>query len=192
MRVSKFVAAEMVKYALHPDQTEPILVDVDTCLVSFYNRGGGPLNMPYVHLKLCKKSIGTDGYDPKRPRPAVAIHYEDKELILKLQDHNLKFMEGNNLYPPIFKDKAVNATLASSHLFCGHRLFKNCCKSEFTGYVFEPNAWDTQHVFLLENGAPCYLLKQGLPATSARVISDYYNSDQNDNKVFDEDGFFVH
>ena len=180
----------MAKYALYDQNDAPMLVDVDSTMVSPFNRGGQPLNMPYVHTQLAKKSIGTDGYDPKRARPGVARHHSDPEKIAAVQKHNRSLMQGNSHYPPLFPEKACNEMLASSHLFCTHRLFKNKCKSDIIGSSFIPNELDNQHIFLLANGAPCYLLKEALPDADARIISDYFSSDQNENKVFDEDFFF--
>ena len=64
VRVAKYVAATMVKFAQYPDNSaEPSTVDVDTTMVAQSNR---PPNMPYAHCKLAKKNIG---YARFRERP---------------------------------------------------------------------------------------------------------------------------
>lgn len=158
---------------------------VDTCLVSPNNRMGQPLNMHYVHVGLGTKSIKNRGYDPKRPQPGIVKENKSSEGIAKLQKHNYRLMQGNDLYPPMYPDKAHNETLANSHLTCIFRLHKCQKQSTITGEAFIAPPDETYLQMVLDEGYDYYVLVEALPDEDAQFISEYRNADQNQNKSFD-------
>ena len=189
-KTAKIVAAALVKYGKYSDGL-PRLLDVNSVLTSKNNRMGGPLNMVYVHVGICKRSFLGQGYDPKRPRPGVVKENVSKAGIEALQLHNQQLMQGNDLFPPIHKDIAVNESLAGSHITVSFRLFKAQKQSSITGETFIVPADDDDLQGVVDKGYCYWICVEALPDDLAELVSEYCNSDQNQNKVFDADRAFL-
>ena len=156
-------------------------LDCDSVGVHPNNRGGSSPNFQYVHGSLYANII-KDGFDPKRAIPGIVIKCDEGDAKKKLIEYNEGLAQGNDLCPPVVKTKMCYGTLASSHLTLGLRCFKNQMNSRISGCVFSVPSDDEFLKQVVDHGHLYYVLDSSLSQEDAEFLSEWRNSDQNQNQ----------
>ena len=71
----------------YKERDEPMAIKAWKVLPSPKNRLGAPLNIPYIHVDLAGNILNTNGWDPKRPKPGVAVRRTNPDKVKKLREH---------------------------------------------------------------------------------------------------------
>ena len=111
-KTAKRVAASIMKYQLHAGVAQHC--PPDEMGVALFNRNGAPLNAQVIH-GVQHPSFAGSGFDPTRLHDGVAISFKDSVKLQTHIDHNLKYTQGSNLYPPLNSTKVNKMTIAGSH-----------------------------------------------------------------------------
>ena len=146
-----------------------------------FNRSGAPPNFQYVHGSLLQ-NIVRDGFDPKRATPGIVIFCDDDASKKHLLEWNEGLASGNDLCPPVNKQRMVYGTLAASHMTLALRAFKAKMYSSITGSVFPVPADGPMLHNVVEHGHNYYVLDSKVSKSDAEFLSEWKNSDQNQNQ----------
>ena len=178
VQTAKYVAAVLVKYAA-PGGTSPdgVRIHCQKLLVSKNNRGGQPLNLPYLHEGLID-SVLTHGFDPTKPPVGIAVQLTP-EGILEVVQYNKDSYGGLPLYPPVEEKEVEYATLADSHLNTGFRCFRAKLRTSKGRQCVVTNDSDLQHV--LDFGWKWIVITSDCPKEDQIIVSEWRNQDQNRN-----------
>ena len=122
MQTAKCVAAVLVKYAAPGTSADGVSIHCQKLLVSKNNRGGQPLNLPYLHEGVID-SVLTHGFDPTKPPVGIAVLLTP-EGVLEAVKYNKDTYGGLPLYPPVEEKEVEYDTLADSHLNAAFRCFR--------------------------------------------------------------------
>ena len=179
LKTSQRVAANMVKYG---ECDEPLAIDPDELGADMMNRAGAVPN-----ISVCRENIGQSfkahGFDKNRPMPGIAKDYsKNPQKLEALIQHNLKMSEGDPRWPPVLTKKMSKGTLASTHLNIAIRLHKHGVMSP-TGEPFSIAPDDPNLLRVTQHGHKWWLLSCDIPDAAAIEISEWRNSDNNNNQV---------
>ena len=161
---------------------EPQRVVCDKVIIDPSNRGGQPPDMHYLHFDL-EPNQEKDGFDKLRPKPGVLRNLmpnaEERERCIQ---HNRDLMEGTNgLFPPLFADIVEFGCLASNHMTLSHRGIKHGLVSSLTGRKWKVPSDDDSLDEIIKIGLQYWVMRWDLPVCEAKLVSDWHNSDQNQN-----------
>ena len=173
-KTAKMVAASMVKYQLH--NGEPQHCPPDEFGGALFNRNGAPLNAQVIH-GVQHPSFAGSGFDPNRLHDGVAISFKDYVKLKKHIDHNLKYTQGSNLYPPLNIPKVNKMTIAGSHTTCTLHCFMIGFVNPLSGFKYVvPDDDDVLRHWSVK-GHKYILLSCDIPAEDAVEISNWKNAD---------------
>ena len=174
-KTCKQVAAILEKYK---ENKEPMRCDPDTMGSCEYNRLP---NMHYIHSKL-HKQLDADGYDPNRPHVGIATNYKSPEKSAANLKHNKSI--SNSMHPPILDARMTRGCLAFQHMSILFRCYKHEIVSTITGrkYIIKD---DEDLKYNVTNGHFFWLLAEEISEDEARLVAQWYNSDQNQNHLND-------
>jgi len=178
LKTSQRVAASMVKYALCDEAVE---VDPDEIGADMMNRGGAIPNILVCRENICE-SFKKDGFDKNKPMPGILKDYSRQQakrqaLIL----HNQSFTEGDARWPPVIVDKMAKGSLAGTHLTIAIRIHKHRVMS-IAGEAFDVGD-DANLARVTTRGHKYWILDCEIPDKDAVEISEWRNSDNNNNQV---------
>ena len=149
------------------------------------NRAGQAPNIAVVHTSLYQ-SICRDGFDKRRPHPGFAIQMESTEMIAANIAFNKKLADGTDTYPPLVVSHMTRATLAGSHLTLLLRCLRSGMKSSLLGTSFTINDDDDDLKKVVADGHCYWLLSEKITEEDAVLLSEWRNSDQNQNQFNSE------
>ena len=180
-KTSKVVEQILAKRALNkgvPQRFKP-----HTCGVSQWNRKGQSPNMMYIHGPLFD-NMKKDGFDPKRAKPGLAIVYNDSgpklDAALAYNKRIAEFAPG--LWPPVDAEHMRRFTLSFSHMTIKLRLHEAESVCEITGKSFKVNKDDDEDLhYVAKEGHEYIALSEDTTEEEALLLSDWYNSDQDQN-----------
>ena len=166
--------------------TEPQRLKPRTVGVHEWNRKGVPPNIVYVHREL-HSQISSDGMDSDRCIPGIVIRYTTKELVKKQLDHQMKIASSRpQAWPPVFAEEMNNFSLAGTHFTLLMRLSESEQVSALTNRPFSPPSNDPTWIEMIEQGHLYWILSEETTQEEAYIISEWRNSDQNQNQANNE------
>ena len=124
--------------------------------------------------------MGSEGFDPKRPRPGVVIHYKSEAKLKQLVEDNLAASRDDPHMPPVLPDRMAYAALGGNHMTTGLRLFRHSVPKASGGGNFCVGD-DKELAAVVEHGHKYIVLREDIPDEDARLVCEWLNSDQNQN-----------
>lgn len=152
-------------------------------LASPFNRMGQPLNMVYVQQDLIP-GIVDRGFNPKRPHPGFLVNRGGNGAALERLNHHNKVMRGGSskMYPRyVYRPDAVMECLGGNHLTISAESIGSGMTND-KGKTWAVPADDEDCRYLVDKGHIYFELRGDLPDDDARFLSEYLNSDQNQNQ----------
>lgn len=186
VKASKRYKQIMKDYA---ERDGPVAIKAWKILPSPLNRLGAPLNIQYIHCELGQNVLSDVGFDPKRPNPGVVVRRTNPDKIKKLQQHAM-MMNANSprLFPPVHAEspECVYECISANHLTCLLRMFEAKMTSELTKQTFVVPKDDSDLANVVESGHLYHVLRDDIPDVDMEFLSEYLNSDQNQNQCTSE------
>ena len=153
------------------------MIDVDCVGPSEMNRD---TNIQYVHTGV-GAGIKQDEFDPERASAGYVIRLKGQARIEAFQAFYRKLsLTAPELYPPMLKDKMTMPCLSANHLTLCLRGFKHNVKDLI------PNPDDKDLGLKITNGHKYYVFKEDIPAEAMLLVSEWENSDNNQNSGTNE------
>ena len=179
-KTSKVVEQILAKRALNkgvPQRFKP-----HTCGVSQWNRKGQSPNLMYIHGPLFD-NMKKDGFDPKRAKPGLAIVYSSGPKLDAALDYNKRIAEfAPGMWPPVDAEHMRHFTLSFSHMTIKLRLHEAASVCELTGKSFKVDKDDDEDLhYVAKEGHEYIALSEDTTEEEAQLLSDWYNSDQDQN-----------
>ena len=168
------------------DQPFPVLAW--KILPSPWNRLGAPLNMMYIHHELAL-GIHTKGFDPTRPRAGVIVRRTNPDKIKRLKAHALSMQAvAKSLWPQLNLDspECVYECISSNHLQTVFKMYQTGYTSPLVNITFIVPDDEQDLKDRIEIGHPCWILRDDIPDEDMIFLSEYLNSDQNENQTTSE------
>ena len=157
-------------------------------LPSPFNRLGAPLNMQYAHCEL-GPNIHNKGFDPSRPKPGLVVNRTDPEKIKRLKAHAAN-MRGaaHGLYPPIQIASAEchYECVGGNHITVVIQFYESEYTSPITNLTFKVPKDDPELKDKVKTGHAYIVLRDDVPDEDLAFVSEYLNSDQNENQCTSE------
>ena len=170
------------------ERDEAIPIKCWMVLPSPLNRLGINLNMMYVHQDL-GPNIHKKGFDPSRPKPGVVVNRSNPEKIKKMKEHAMKMFNGAaGLYPPLnlASSEVHYECVGGNHLTIVFRLYQAGMTSPLNGIHYVVSDDEPELRDKVELGHNYLVLKDGIPDDDLVFLSEYLNSDQNQNQCTSE------
>ena len=181
-KTNKRVAEIIAKYQIGD---KPVLCDVDTFGWSEWNRKKGKPNVQYIHRTLFEKITGSEGFDPNKLQHLMAIEYESPKLRKTNVDHNTMLTKLTpGCLPPVMHEKMNKATFAGSHIRIAVGCFKHNIVSPVTKQAFRSEC--EYLATATKTGLWAWLFKDTIPGEDVMLLSEWRNSDQNQNLINSE------
>ncbi len=184
---SKRYKAIMQEWLEHPE-LGAIPIPSWKVLVSPKNRLGVSLNIQYAHMDLSVR-IHTKGYAAERPKVGVVVRRTDPKKIQELRDHNLAMQAAApSLFPPLntTSPEAVMECVGGNHLTLVFRMYGAQYTSPLSGITYIVADDEAELHDRVDRGHVYLVLKDGIPDEDLEFLSEYLNSDQNENQCTSE------
>ncbi len=115
-----------------------------------------------------------------------AIDFKTPQHVRENIAFNLSLGDGTDLYPPVVQSRMARATLAGSHLTLLLRCLRSGMKSSLIGTCFVVGDGDPDLKKVVDEGHSYWLLSEDITEEEAVLLSEWRNSDQNQNQCNSE------
>lgn len=167
---------------------QPKAIKAWKVLPSPFNRLGAPLNTMYIHGNL-GPNVHTKGYDPERPRPGMVVRRTDPDNIKRLKDHVRNMAATSPTFFPQYQldsPEACYECIGGNHLTTVIRFYEVGFVSPVNKIRYEVPKDETELAEKVASGHSYIVLREGIPDDDLKFLSEYLNSDQNDNQATSE------
>ena len=145
------------------------------------NRNGHMPNLLYIYDTLTP-NVQKDGFDPRRARPGIVIHCATAEKVARQLAYNEScFESAPGMWPPIDREKMLYFSLAFSHMTIKLRLHEANHTCTSTGRCFKAISDDSELQYAIATGHSYIVLSEDTTDEEAKILSEWYNSDQDQN-----------
>ncbi len=185
MKAAKRFKAIITTYA---ERDEPVPIQAWKVLPSPKNRLGAPLNLGYVHSDL-GPNIHKKGYDATRPKPGVVVHRTSPQKIQALKAHAEAMISGApHMFPTYHfaSPEVCFECVGGNHLTVVIRFYEAGYTSPVTNikYVVPDDEEDLRD--RVNRGHSYIVLRDDVPEDDLTFLSEYLNSDQDQNQCTSE------
>lgn len=184
-KTSKKVEQILLNRAAHKGDTiriRPSRIGVHQC-----NRKGQSPSMQYIHGALTN-NVKKDGFDAKRARPGIVVEMTSQSKLTESLDFNRKIADYSpGLWPAIDAEIMKFFTLSFTHMTIKLRLHEagHVCEATGQSFVVDPKE-DPDLAYVVSEGHEYIVLSEDTTPEEAQLISDWYNSDQDQNNSSSE------
>eukprot|EP00973_Karenia_brevis_P013108 1778600-Karenia_brevis.AAC.1 len=172
----------------YKERDQPMAIKAWKILPSPLNRLGAPLNIQYIHNGLAS-NVHKKGYDPARPKPGVVIRRTNADKLKRLKEHALAMVSPTpRLFPPMHVDspECCYECAGGNHLTTMIKMYEAKMTSDITHMTFHVPVDDKDLADVVDSGHIYYILRDDIPDADVEFLSEYLNSDQNENQCTSE------
>ncbi len=172
----------------YKESDEAIAIPPGKVFVSPFNRLGVYLNLMYAHEDL-GPNIHKKGYDPSRPKVGVVSRRTDPAKVKRLKEHALNMQSASpSLYPPLSASSAYDCfeCVGGNHLTLVFRFYETNYTSPITGITYVVPEDENELRDKVSRGHNYIVLRDDVPDDDMKFLSEYLNSDQNQNQCTSE------